>query len=50
MLLRNDAERTLDFVDLDDGEPEFFASVAVRVERANGDLLPFSIVLDGNLN
>lgn len=44
--MRNGAEQALSFVDLKDGERNFFASADLRAERANSDLLPCEIVAD----
>lgn len=48
VLLRSDAKRNLDFVNLEDGEPELLASLRLRVRRENGDLLPRDVTVDGN--
>lgn len=50
MLLRNGAERTLDFVDLNDGESDFVSSVGVRVGSASGDFHFRGIVFNRNPN
>lgn len=49
MLLRNGAKRILDFIDLQDGELDFFPSVDLQFERANGDLFSCDVVVDRNL-
>lgn len=45
MLLRDGAERNLDFVDKENGDQNFLASVALRVTWASGDLLICDIVV-----
>lgn len=49
MLLPNGAERLLELVKLNEREPNFPASVCLRVEKANDDPHPCIIVADGNL-
>lgn len=46
MLLRNAAEGILDSVDLKDGHPTLLASLRLRAESANGDLLLFDSIDD----
>lgn len=50
MLLPSDAKQILEFVDLEDVEPEFLASVDLRIEMANSDLLLCSKVVDRNFD
>lgn len=50
MLQRNGMEQILDFVDLKDGELNFFAFVGLRVKRANGDPFPYFIVVDRDVD
>lgn len=50
MLLQKGAKRTLDLADLKDGELDFLASVGLQVEKADGDLLPWNIVVYSSLN
>lgn len=49
MVLRNGARITLAFVDLEDGESTFLASVRLRVEKLNDELLPYEIFVERNL-
>lgn len=50
MLLQNGSRRTLDLVDIEEGEPSTLESVGLRVERANGNHLTHKIIVDRNLN
>lgn len=50
MLLQNDAERTLDLLVLEDGEPNIFALVGLRVIEASGSILPCSMEVDRSLD
>lgn len=49
MFLRMGAERILNFASLKDGEPSFAASVGLQIKGANGDLLPYDIVVERDL-
>lgn len=46
MLLRNDAEKVLQLVDLKDGEPKFLACEGLRAEKASGGFFSCRIVVD----
>lgn len=50
MLLQSGAERVLDIADLEDSEPKILASVRLRIDRENGDLLSRDIMEDRNLS
>lgn len=49
MLLENGLLQTPDFLDMDDGEPSFLASVRPRVKRANCKLLSCEFFVDKSL-
>lgn len=50
MLLQNDTARTLDLVDLKDGELHSLPSVCLRVRKTNCDLRPCENVVDTSLD
>lgn len=50
MSLRSGAERVLDIDNLEEGEPDFLACVALRVKVANSYLLPSRIAVNTDLD
>lgn len=50
MSVRNGAERVFDFVDVEDGEADFLACLAVQVRVADSYVLLSRVVVDRNLN
>lgn len=50
MLRQNGAKPVLNFVHLENGEPDFVASVGLRVEKADGSIPLCSTVVHGNFD
>lgn len=50
MPLQSGAERDLNFVDLEGGEPDILALVGLRVEKENCDFSLCDIVVEDGLN
>lgn len=50
MLLHDGARQLLNIFHLEDGEPNLIASVALRADRASGDLLLCKIIVHRNLD